>query len=938
MKLFIEGHEYKDEASKALLKKILNFEQGGVYSTDMVGYYYSNDVKDTVFFLPKVVMDRNDQVFSHCTPEKIIDLQAALDNKDINDDEYRFIYGLSVWIYRAIYVFRHTAYDQHKKILLYRDIPSDTMSGQYVYNTFLDILISLQRFNDENQNYFTFVLKNIHSGFNKINWTKTISRGQAVIQDDAPVYIDVVNRKRQVNLEEELFIIFFSILRHMQVRYGFPVKINYNFPLITDEAFENYLDGYGEMRLIQIRHKYFADKQVQMWQLCYDFFSQQSQIHNNTNYSDHLLAKDFNIVFEEMIDHLLSEKDKRVDKMKLKEQIDGKRVDHIYAWNGLMHKEGEIFYIGDSKYYKQKNDPREYSVYKQYTYARNVIQANLDLFNKKDSKGKKLYKPGDDYLIYRDEDTEGYNITPNFFIRAHVPEDRDYDGDDLRPDGKMKRIIHFENRLFDRDTLLLQNYDINFLYVLSVYGSEDVLAQESFKLKARNLFREKIIEDIQDKYKFFSLQLKPIEVASPDDEDEDASTLDKMNRLIEQKYFRKLLGKAFRPYKEEEFLYLSLESGTEYFDDNMKLLSDLSKDFYIRYYKLGTDPCDVINKFADLTYAPAVGQGTGTSSSKVFRFEDFKDEIFLIGGYRSGDKNQLAWIKEHLMYNIRATVNRHGYRNGIIDENVVSARYLILYEINDKEKRNYHIYRVESWKPRSTEWMESNGYERPNGPYIVYSLSEDTHFEKANINAMLNIGLYNEIAFRKTKGEEVSEEWLCDAWQGSPVFLTGQQINDFALASHRNTNKALVVVNISDSDLSKLGKGYGSAMFVAPRTPQAIKDFTSAGYIVYSNKQAHKVYRVQGDACISIDAPDGYLQRRYAEPLKEMYLDRKERDKVSPDFHLTFNVEPFEFEFTLSQSKINKVPEGLSGYDTHVIEIDSLRKEPKNTTHNLEGI
>ena len=351
MKLFIEGYQYKEEASKALLEKILKFEQGGVYSTDMVGYYYSNDVKDTVFFLPKVVMDRNDLVFHKYNPEKIIDLQEALENKIIKeDDEYRFIYGLSVWIYRAIKVFRNTADDQHRKILLYRDIPSDNLAGQSVYNTFLDILISLQRFNDENQIYFTFVLKNIHSGFNKINWTKTISRSQAIIQNDAPVYIDVVNRKRQINLEEELFIIFFSILRHMQVKYGFPVKINYNFPLITDEAFENYLDGYGEMRLIQIRHKYFADKQVQMWQLCYDFFSKQSQIHNNSHYSDHLLAKDFNIVFEEMIDHLLCEKDKRVEKMKLKDQTDGKRVDHIYAYDGLIHNQGDIFYIGDSKY------------------------------------------------------------------------------------------------------------------------------------------------------------------------------------------------------------------------------------------------------------------------------------------------------------------------------------------------------------------------------------------------------------------------------------------------------------------------------------------------------------------------------------------------------------------------------------------------------------
>ena len=414
--------------------------------------------------------------------------------------------------------------------------------------------------------------------------------------------------------------------------------------------------------------------------------------------------------------------------------------------------------------------------------------------------------------------------------------------------------------------------------------------------------------------------MKPIEIKATDDEEED-SDLDKMNRLIEQKYFRKLLGKAFRPYKEEEFLYLSLESKPEYYDDNMRLLSDLSKDFNIRHYKLGTDPRAVINKFADLTFAPAKGKG---KESHVFRFEDFKDEIFLIGGYRSGDKNQLDWIKEHLMYNIRASVNRHGYRNGIIDENVVSARYLILYEINDKEKRNYHIYRIDSWKTHSTEWMANNGYEKPNGPYIVYSLLEETNFEQANVNSMLNIGLYNEIAFRKTKGEEVSEEWLCGAWQGSPVFLTGQQVSDFALASHRDTKKVLVVVNISDSDLSKLGKGYSSAMFVAPRTPQAVKDFTSAGYIVYSNKQAHKVYRVQGDAFINIEAPDGYLQRRYAEPIKEIYPDRKERDKVPSDFHLSISVEPSETHIELNQSKINKVPEGLSGYDSRVVKIDKL--------------
>ena len=96
MKLFIEEHSYSTEESKALLKKILNFEQGGSFSTDMVGYYYSNDIHDTVFFLPKVVMDKDDKVFGKYAPETIIDLQEALDNKTITMDEYQFIYGLSV--------------------------------------------------------------------------------------------------------------------------------------------------------------------------------------------------------------------------------------------------------------------------------------------------------------------------------------------------------------------------------------------------------------------------------------------------------------------------------------------------------------------------------------------------------------------------------------------------------------------------------------------------------------------------------------------------------------------------------------------------------------------------------------------------------------------------------------------------------------------------
>lgn len=46
-----------------------------------------------------------------------------------------------------------------------------------------------------------------------------------------------------------------------------------------------------------------------------------------------------------------------------------------------MENDGQTYYIGDSKYYKLSGELGDESVYKQYTYARNVIQWNLDIFN-----------------------------------------------------------------------------------------------------------------------------------------------------------------------------------------------------------------------------------------------------------------------------------------------------------------------------------------------------------------------------------------------------------------------------------------------------------------------------------------------------------------------------------------------------------------------------
>jgi hypothetical protein len=285
-------------------------------------------------------------------------------------------------------------------------------------NTLLYILLSLIQFNKDNQSLITFILKNLHSGFNKINWTKTINHSAAIIQNDEPVYINPVNKKRQVNFDEELLVIYYSILNYIGQTYGFHVDITVGFSLITGSKFESYLNGRGIIRLRQIKYKYFSDKMLELWNLCYAFFAHRTEITTSAELKEYLLVKNFYVVFEAIIDELIGDKKDELPE-DFKDQKDGKLVDHLYTYPGLIQADEEqrTYYIGDSKYYKIGGSLGDTSIYKQYTYARNIVQYNIDLWlNKKEG-------DPDPEVRLRDDVTEGYNIIPNFFISAAMEKD-----------------------------------------------------------------------------------------------------------------------------------------------------------------------------------------------------------------------------------------------------------------------------------------------------------------------------------------------------------------------------------------------------------------------------------------------------------------------------------------------------------------------------------
>lgn len=579
MRVIIEGYCYRASAVRDVLHELSTLENvGGEISVGYVGYYYNPQLRDCVFILPKVLVNEENKVFSRVDPHDIIDLDNC---KLLTSEERNFIYEFAVWIYRAIEVFNKSK--PNSGIVLHRKIAEMGKGKRVLSNSFLDILLSLLRFNKEHYSFFTTILRNLHSGYNKINWTRTISRSTAWVQNDVPVYLNPVNKKRQINTDEELIIIYFSILNHISETYGFPVDITLGFELIKGRKFEHYLKGYGKRRLKQIKYRYFSDIQLRLWELCYAFFEKAHQIHIVAEQREYLLVKNFNIVFEAIIDELIGDKE---PPRGLKDQDDGKRVDHIYSYRNLTNNEEDkpIYYIGDSKYYKIGNKISDESVYKQFTYARNVIQWNLNLFLDDKNEDAALRK---EHPIYRDELTEGYNIVPNFFISAKMDEKLSY-ADNVSTTNRENNTFlsrHFENRLFDRDTLLVYHYDVNFLYVVSLYARENAHQKAQWKEKVRELFREKIQEALEKRYDFYAMKPKP--------------------GVNHEKYlrenFQELLGKVLRPFEETQYLLLALENGTakngtaKKKSENERLLKKLREDYYVVECPLGTNPKTVMS-------------------------------------------------------------------------------------------------------------------------------------------------------------------------------------------------------------------------------------------------------------------------------------------------------------------------------------------------------
>lgn len=531
MKILIEGEKYPINELREIFDDPKFYNQDGQEGTILsVGYYHSftkaYGKAQLVYMLPKVFMKSNEETVFGITKSNLLNLEQSDTVK--HKEEYSWIRQVSVYFYNSLLEYKR----RNKFSTIIQSAQSSNLNtnlNEQDYS-YLDLLLSFVNFYKKNKNNVLFKHIEFKSQqVKKPNWEKTIRKSIPLItQNQQPIYSVYRNKKKVVDTEEELLVYFFSILNHFNNDHNLYLKIDKSYQLLEGKRFKQLQDN-GLSKLRKIKYRFFNDNLKKMYHLCEIYFSQTDKSSIRNRKEEFISVNNYNLVFEDMVDKLFSDPivDKRTNDgitlKNLKYNDDGKIIDHIFDYQSLLDT-SDIFYIGDSKYYKSDNKAGKVSKYKQFTYAKNVIQYNIDLLNESGS----YYTEN---LRYRDELTEGYNITPNFFIYGYINDFKNFDSDELNEKGEIVKSFHFEDRLFDRDSLFVHQYKINFLYVLKAYTHFSTQTIESFRAITKNRFRENFINFFSDKdksgFKFYEFKE------------------DGLEDFVESN-FRKINGKSFR--------------------------------------------------------------------------------------------------------------------------------------------------------------------------------------------------------------------------------------------------------------------------------------------------------------------------------------------------------------------------------------------------------
>ena len=367
----------------------------------------------------------------------------------------------------------------------------------------------------------------------------------------SPVYMETVTRKKTINYDEELMVLFFDTLQYIVNEYNYPIPFESLYEMTPIEEFKDKVkDELIIPRMEEIRNNYFSDQLTELWNLLYAFHVKNADVTHGRK-EDYMLVNAFHAVFEDMVDSLISDN----ELLTQKHQADNKRIDHLFLGKSLFD-DSNIYYVADSKYYLDDDTTKGSSLGKQFTYVNNILQDAMDAFNNDDQAWK------DKGVYYYDPKTEGFNVTPNFFLRGNIPDnskDLSFDEEQLTSFEMEEKKFYRERcyhkyRLFDRNTQFLLQYSLNFLFLLKYYNDYNAFERKNLQRKLESIVREDMIERLKEKYEFRII------------EDED-----KIDKILKN-YFKDVLGRVmcFKNDGEKSALIFACDK----LDENFKKFFD----------------------------------------------------------------------------------------------------------------------------------------------------------------------------------------------------------------------------------------------------------------------------------------------------------------------------------------------------------------------------
>lgn len=449
MKIFVEDYaypiEYIQEVPNTPYIKLDRNEQS--FRLRYVGYY--KDASNYLYlFMPKV-FEQNTCLFEDIPVEKFITDNAydVLAQYGKGKTSFNFLNELSVLLYKTLE--QAMKRKSNQKILpeIISTIGKDDVA-------FLSIITSLIRLHKKHGTLYFKKKQLVHKTTDKINWKKTFKK-QPIITQNNVMYTDFYSTKETRHQEDLLLTVFYTLLHRFKKEYHFTINLPDGLPRLSDRMFQR-----NEHKLLKELKKMktvrFDDLSKQILQLLILYLEQTALARDGKAREEVFVTNSFHLVFEKMMDDLISDPE---DARLFKAQRDGKIIDHVFHDKAPFSTDHTL-YVGDSKYYKRFEDVQGSSLYKQYTYAKNIIQQYMD-----DNKKEKMRYYKERTIRLFDETMFAYQIIPNFFILPSV--------DARNPitflHNHQVESAHYNNQVYDRDSHTLLYFQIDLCYLMRTY-------------------------------------------------------------------------------------------------------------------------------------------------------------------------------------------------------------------------------------------------------------------------------------------------------------------------------------------------------------------------------------------------------------------------------------------------------------------------------------